>query len=625
MAMTDILSRLLAQALDFHRSGDLTRAADLYRQVLAIEPAEPNALRLAGVIEFQRGHLDDAWRLLTGAVQSDPRSADAHYLLGRVRFARGDRLAIESFEMATGLNPGHADAFACLGKIALDHLHYESAIETLDRALKIDPSLADAWAGRGIALAHLRRLPEALASYDRALALRPDLPLVAGMRLFVRMEMCDWDGIDQQWDALDQRIGMGQPAAHPFALLATPMSAQRQQQCACAYVHLLGYQHADVESPKRPQTGDQRLHVAYVSADYNEHATSFLMAGVFENHDRSRFEITAISLSPDPQTASPSRERIRCAIDHFITVHDRSDSEVVRLMRDLKVDIAVDLNGLTTGNRLGIFARRAAPIQVSYLGFPGTTGAEFFDYLIADRFVIPESQRARYTEEVIYLPGCYQANDDKRPISPSTPSRADAGLPARGFVFCCFNNPYKITPDVFDVWMRLLHEIEGSVLWLFETNTWAVANLLGEAGRRGITTDRLIFAPRLPNQDHLARLRLADLVVDTPYCNAHTTAADALWAGVPVLTCAGSTFASRVAGSLLHAIGLPELVTNSLTDYEALALELVRESALLSSLRDRLARNRDNCPLFDTVRMTRNLERAMTWIARRSAQQSKTG
>jgi len=296
-----------------------------------------------------------------------------------------------------------------------------------------------------------------------------------------------------------------------------------------------------------------------------------------------------------------------------------SDREVAKLMRELEVDIAVDLNGFTDGSRPDVFAYKPAPVQVNYLGYAGTLGQDYCDYIIADRFVIPEKSRADYAEKVVYLPESFMVNDIARKISARTPSRAEAGLPEEGFVFCCFNNAYKITPDVFEVWMRLLGQVEGSVLWLSAGNAHAPKNLCREAQARGIAADRLVFAPRVPlNEDHLARVRLADLFLDTLYYNAHTTAADALWAGVPVLTRPGATFASRVAGSLLNAVGLPELITASLADYEALAVALARDPQRLAAVRQKLARNRDAGPLFDTRRFTRHIEAAYTTMWQRA-------
>jgi predicted O-linked N-acetylglucosamine transferase (SPINDLY family) len=343
---------------------------------------------------------------------------------------------------------------------------------------------------------------------------------------------------------------------------------------------------------------------------------AFLIAGVFEQHDRKRFEVHALSFGrPD---GSETRARLEKGAEHFIDIGDKPDIEVARRLRERNIDIAIDLTGFTKDRRTGIFALRAAPIQVSYLGYPGTMGTDYIDYIIADRVVIPEEEKRHYAEKLVYLPDTYQCNDSKRRIENTTLTRTEAGLPLDGFVFCSFNNNFKIRPEMFDIWMRLLSMVEGSVLWLPEANAAAVRNLRREAVLRGVDEKRLVFAPRLASvEDHLARLRLADLFLDTLPYNAHTTASDALWAGLPVLTCMGATFAGRVAASLLKAIGLPEMVTHSLAEYEAQALDLARNPARLAEVKSKLLRHRSTHPLFDTVRFTRHLEMAYTRMVER--------
>jgi protein O-GlcNAc transferase len=351
-----------------------------------------------------------------------------------------------------------------------------------------------------------------------------------------------------------------------------------------------------------------RIRLAYLSADFHEHAIAYLVAGLFEQHDRTRFDTIGISFCPDRD--SEIRTRLKSSVGRFIDVRNKTDLEAAALLRDMEVDVAVDLTGLTGGSRPGMLALRPAPIQVNYLGYPGTMGADYIDYVIADRTVIPESDRPHYSEKVVYLPDTYAAADSRRRIADPTTSRAEAGLPETGFVFCSFNNSYKITPCMFDIWMRLLREIDGSVLWLLAADEAAVANLRREASARGVAADRLVFAQRTPVADHLARHALADLFLDTLPYNAHTTASDALWAGLPLVTCPGSTFAGRVAASLLNAVGLPEFVTHSLEDYAALALRLARDCDFLTATKSKLAQNRGTHPLFDTARFTRNIEAA---------------
>jgi len=369
-----------------------------------------------------------------------------------------------------------------------------------------------------------------------------------------------------------------------------------------------------VRAPQRRQAG--RIRLAYLSADLYNHATAHLMAELFERHDRTRFELIALSFGPDRRDAM--RSRLASAFDRFIDVRHLGDEAIAAYARELGVDIAVDLKGFTIDARPGIFAWRAAPVQVSYLGYPGTLGMESMDYVIADRQLASLADAAFYSEKLVRLPYSYQPNDTGRGIAAILPSRASQGLPEAGFVFCCFNNNYKISPAVWDIWMRLLHQVPGSVLWLLEGNELAVANLRAQAVRSGVAPQRLVFAARAPLDVHLARHRLADLFLDTLPYNAHTTASDALWAGLPVLTLKGHSFAGRVAASLLHAVGLPELVTHNAQDYEALALQLAGDPARLAGFCGKLAIQRDVAPLFDTQRLRLHLESAYEVMYRRS-------
>jgi protein O-GlcNAc transferase len=361
-----------------------------------------------------------------------------------------------------------------------------------------------------------------------------------------------------------------------------------------------------------------RIRIAYSSTDFRDHVVADMITGCFEHHDRSRFHTTAISLGPND--GSQMRMRIATAFDRFVDVQALSDLDVAKLMRELEIDIVIDLNGNSGDCRTGIFSYRPVPVQINFLGCPGTTALPFFDYIIADPVVIPNAHRRYYTEQVIYLPHTYMPNDKTREIA-TMPSRADAGLPATGCVFACHNSEYKITPEIFDIWMRLLKIVDDSVLWLKSPNPVAKLNLRREAKARGVNPERLLFAPRLAqSKKHLARLQLADLFLDTRPYNAHATACDALWAGVPVVTCLGDTFPGRVAASLLHAVGLPELITESLDQYERLATTLAQDRERLMQIKAKLKRNRDTKSLFDTALFTRDLEAAYTaiWIRQQS-------
>jgi predicted O-linked N-acetylglucosamine transferase (SPINDLY family) len=420
-------------------------------------------------------------------------------------------------------------------------------------------------------------------------------------------------------------LGTSASRLAPFELLALSSTSEEQLECA-RHVTAAVAVRAPLMLPRAKPRQAEKIRLGYLSHDFRENALAILIPGLIEEHDRQRFEVVGYSYGPDDHSAR--RARLEGAFDRFVDIRDMQDREAAELIHADALDILIDLNGYTGDSRAEILACRPAPIQVNYLGFTATMGADFIDYIIADRFVVPEDQQPFFSEKLVHLPDCYQCNDEKREIAERTPSRAECGLPETGFVFCCFSNSYKITPTFFDIWMRLLHAVPGSVLWLLDPWTptagaLAKANLVREAAARGVMPERLVLAPRLLfYPDHLARHRVADLFLDTLPFNAHTTASDALWAGLPLLTCIGNTFAGRVAGSMLHAVGLGELVTTSLEEYEALALRLAGDVGLLAQFRDRLARNRLTSPLFDIKRFARNIEAAYcrmweTWQAGR--------
>ncbi|MGA8496214.1 MAG: tetratricopeptide repeat protein [Xanthobacteraceae bacterium] len=611
---------LLQEGLALHRRGAVDQAAARYAEVLRADPANADALYYLALISCQHGRFEEGAELARKSLASDPKQARSHVILGRALHALGlHDDALLSFDRAIAQAPelaaAHANRADVLSKIGRN----AEALDSYDRALSLAPDSVADWMNRGVALIALNRHDEAVTSFDRGFALNPDFAQADDFRaprLLSKLRICDWTNLPAETAELLAMVRAGKPLSLPFAIVAIASSPAEQLQCARRYVQ---------EQPAYPPLwqgeayAHDRLRVAYLSADFNEHPTAYLTAGLFEQHDKSRFEITALSFGQNDN--SPPRRRLEAAFEHFIDVRDTSDREIAALMRRSEIDIAVDLMGFTKDNRLGVLARRAAPIQVNYLGYPGTTGASYMDYILADATVIPEDHDAFYAERVVRIPGTYQINDNRRAVGQRTPSRGECGLPQNAFVFCCFNNPQKITPEIFDIWMRLLRATEGSVLWLITGNAKAAANLRLEAQKRGVAPERLIFAPKASVADHLARHRLADLCLDTLPYNAHTTASDALWAGLPVLTCLGETFAGRVAASLLKAIGLDALIMRTLAEYEVLALRVASDPAYLASLTDTLIRNRDGSLLFDTQSATRHIETAyqtMADIARRN-------
>ncbi|HEY3718603.1 MAG TPA: tetratricopeptide repeat protein, partial [Roseiarcus sp.] len=571
-------SPLIDEAVRHQREGRLDRAKALLVKGLAARPEDPDALHWLGVLCIQKDDISAGIDWITKSIALNPFAAAPHNNLGVALAALGrfDE-AVDAYGAAIAIDPGDLDALNNRGN-ALYELHrLGEALASYDRALAIQPNDAEVLNNRANVLFALNRHADALVSYDRALAimpnyanalnnrgntlraldrhedaiadfqhllnLQPDYEYARGELFDSKLRCCDWRDFEQVAETIKKEVAAGRRAVYPFNFLAISESSSDQLRCARTYGD------HKFPTPKSSMGRDEwrpheRIRVAYLSADYHNSATSELMLGLFEAHDQARFETTAISCGPDRE--DEKRKRLKGAFGRFIDVRGQSDRETALLMRRLEIDIAVDLKGYTYDCRPGILAFRPSPVQVAYLGYPGTMGAAHIDYIIADAVVIPDDQRACYTEKVVYLPHSYQANDSNRPIAPNAPTRREAGLPESGFVFCCFNLCYKIAPPVFDVWMRLLLEVEGSVLWLLDCDAAATRNLRRNAELRGVAANRLVFAPVIKSADHLARLRLADLCLDTTPYNAHTTASDALWAGLPVLTMLGSSFAGRV-------------------------------------------------------------------------------
>lgn len=579
-----------------------------YERVLQLRPDYVDALNNRGNALLKLQQPEAALASYDRLLQIKPDFAEALTNRGNalLKLKRAEE-ALASHERALHLNPDFAEAFTNRSDALRELKRVEEALAGYERALQLKPDLLNALENRGVALGSLRRHEESAECYAKLLEVAPDYDYALGNMIHSRLHCCDWRELPLHASRLDDCVNEGKRAILPGSFLAVSESPAAHLQCARIFA-------ADIypESPKPLWQGERyehdKIRVAYLSTDFHNHATAYLMIELFEGHDRQRFETTAISWGP--QVQDEMRERLLRCFDRFVDVRAMSDRSVALLLRELEIDIVVDLKGFTFGCRTEILAHRAAPIQVNYLGYPGTLGANYIDYILADAHVIPPQHQGHYAEKVAYLPDCYQPNDSKRVIAERTPSRGEVGLPEQGFVFCCFNNNYKITPEVFDIWMRLLTRVPGSVLWLFEGNAAVSRNLLREAAARGVAPERLVFAPRMKLPDHLARHRLADLFLDTLYVNAHTTASDALWAGLPVLTRRGNGFAGRVATSLLHAIGLPELVADSLEEYEALAFELATRPDKLAAIRAKLASNRSTQPLFDAERFRRHIEAA---------------
>lgn len=608
---SDYADAYLNCGLAWSALGQGQRALASFETGLSVRPDHAELHYNRGNELRSMARLEAALAAYERALSLQPGYAEAHLNRGSVLIElRRCADALSSFDRAIALRPDLAGAHLNRGA-ALRYLErYPAAVESYDAAIALMPGHAQAHADRGWTLRELNRYEAAIASYDHAVSLRPDAGELRAVRRHLKMQICDWSGLDSDLDEIAATVRSGTGAPNPFYILPLLDSPSLQRRAAENWVREhCGHVPANPLA-RRNHAGP--IHIGYFSADFHEHATAYLIAELLELHDRSWFRISAFSFGPS--TATPMRRRLQSACDEFIDVRGMSDGDVAALARARHVDIAVDLKGFTQHNRVGIFARRAAPVQVNFLGYPGTMAAPFMDYLVADPVIVPPAQAAHYSEKIIYLPHSYQVNDTQRAIADRHFSREELELPPAGtsFVFCCFNNSYKILPSTFDCWMRILSRVDGSVLWLLGDNAPAMANLRREAVVRRVSPHRLIFAHRVDLPTHLARHRVADLFLDTWPCNAHTTASDALWSGLPVLTCAGQSFAARVAASLLTALGLPELVTATPGHYEERAVHLATHPEYLHGIRQRLRERRLTAPLFDTASYCRALEAAFS-------------
>jgi predicted O-linked N-acetylglucosamine transferase (SPINDLY family) len=590
-------------------------AIESFERAIALNPSYVQAYNNRGNSLRDLGRPAAAIASYEQALAINPNLAEGYNNRGSAqRDMKQFEAAAASFDRAIELKPDYAEAFNNRGNTLRDLRRYEAAGASYDVAVELRPDYADAYNGRATLLFECKQYEAAISNYEQVIALKSNAPGLHGQCLQVKMLICDWSGAAAALADIEERITRGQPASNPFCLLARTGSAALQR--TAAEVWIRGEHPISHALPDLPRLAPRaRISVGYFSADFYNHATMQLMAQLFELHDQTRFEITAFSFGPDIK--DEMRERLAAANIRLIDVRNMPDLEVALLARSLQLDIAVDLKGFTHDCRPGIFAMRAAPAQVSYLGYPGTMGAEYIDYLVADHTLVPQNRQQHYNEKIVYLPNSYQVNDSKRIIAERIFSREELELPSAGFIYCCFNNTYKITPEVFSIWMRILNQVQDSVLWLLEDTPTGAVNLRREAALRGISPERLVFAKRMPLPEHLARQRLADLFVDTWPYNAHTTASDALWAGLPVLTYIGEAFAARVAASLLNAAQLPELISTDPTHYESRAIELAREPEQLAAIRRKLSDNRLSCPLFDAQLFTRHIEAAYTKIAAR--------
>lgn len=645
------------------REGKLAEAEACFDEALRLDPSHAPALNNRALVRLGQERFADAEADLRAAIRLRPDYAKAHrnLALALLHLQRPDDAEV-SVRTALRLQPDYAEAYTALAGVRLEQQRFEEAAtnarDALRRrqpyphalillgkallglgqlveaercfreALRLGSATADLHLRIGMIQLQSRRPAEAGQSFEAALRLAPDHPEATVQLHLSRAEACDWRDYHDLRERANRVVANSLATNKPCPLPATSLARlplRPAEQLAIARQHaerIHSWARRQSPLPAFARQSGQRLRVGYLSADFRDHATGHLIAGLFEKHDRAALEVFAYSLGPDD--GSVYRRRIAAGVEHFVDFFGAASRPIAtraiaeRIRAD-GIDILVDLMGYAGNGRPEVLALRPATVQINWLGFPATMGADFIDYLIADKIIVPPAEATHYHETLVYLPGCYQINDDRQPIAENLPGRGECGLPGEGFIFCCFNGSWKIDPEVFALWLRLLAATPGSVLWLLADVPEAGDSLRRAAGKRGVDPGRLLFAPLKAKPDHLARLRLADLFLDTPLCNAHTTASDALWAGVPVLTCKGTTLATRVAASLLTAVGLPELIAADMKDYERIALELARSESpdALFHLKERLAGNRERKPLFDTLRFVRKLESAyqLLWQA----------
>ena len=613
--MNSKIGSLLNQALEALRNSSLEMAEAHLKEALILELNNPHTLRLLGVVAAQRAEYQKAIEFFLASIDAFPENAVAHSNLGNVyaKLRQFDQ-ALSAYEQAALLDPQDAETWSNAGIVFFELKRFEEAVALYDKALAINPNYAEALCNKGNALDELKRYEEAIDCYEKALSINPNIDWAPGVWMYLKLKVSAWENLEANIEVLLAKITAGEKVSNPFPLLAMSDDPILHRQASEIFAHYQ-YPSNSTLGPIAKHPKGEKIRIGYFSADFHNHATGYLLAELIELHDKKQFELIGISFGPNQD--DEMRTRLKKSFDQLIDASAMSDIEIAQLSRDLKIDIAVDLKGFTQNCRTGIFAYRAAPIQLSYLGYPGTMSTNYIDYLIADQTLIPQEAQQAYSEKIAYLPNSYQANDRKRVISDKRLTKGDLGLPEQGFIFCSFNNNYKILPATFEIWMRLLKVVDGSVLWLYEDNAAAANHLRQEAEKRGVHPSRLVFAKRIPLAEHLARHQLADLFIDAFPCNAHTTASDALWAGLPVLTLMGNAFASRVAASLLNAIELPELITSTPQAYEALAIEIAKNPEKLAALKQKLASNRLTTPLFDTPQFTRDLERSYVQIYER--------
>ena len=589
-------------------------ALNNYDKAISLNPNYPEAFLSIGAAQFSLKRYEEALSSYNQALRLKPDYPEVYLSKGAVYVAlKCYEEALANYDHALQLKPNYPEAYLNIGVVEFVLRRYGKALANYNHAIQLRPDYAEAYSNAGAVLINSKRYVEAVKRYGRAVKLKPEINYLLGNFLHAKMYICDWQNYDSHLETLLKKINDQEKVAIPFATLALISDPAIQKQVAQIYVKDNFPLRSNLP-PIRKYLERKKIRIGYFSADFREHPVSYLTAELFELHNRNDFEVIAFSFGLDTQ--DELRKRLELAFDEFIDVSNLNEQEISSLAREMEIDIAIDLGGFTSDSRTNIFAMRAAPLQISYLGYLGTMGAEYFDYLIADPIIIPEDNKQYYTEKIIYLPS-YQVNDSYQKISQKIFSREEIGLPNDAFVFCSFNNVFKLTPQTFESWMRILTEVDRSVLLLFDANETATKNIKREAEARGISSERIVFGKHLPLPEYRARYRVADLFLDSLPYNAGTTASDALRVGLPVLTQMGESFASRVAASLLNSLGLTELITRNIQEYEVLAIDLAKNPDKLEAIKIKLKNNLETSPLYNTKLFTQNIEFAYKAIFER--------
>ncbi|MBT8573499.1 tetratricopeptide repeat protein [Polynucleobacter paneuropaeus] len=648
MSVSPKISNLLSQAIADFRAGHFTGAKAAVEKVLDLEPLNLGAKELLAYVYANEGENSKALRLLKEITDHPQSSVSALYEYGSLLIAEsrpndaipllekalaqmpnsfevlhdlatalaqvGRKIeALERYQQAAKINSESSELFYNVGRLHDDLYQEEEAIACYKKSLMLSPGYVQSWINLGVDLSRAKKYDESQNCFKRALEIDPNVDFLLGDSIQAEMNIGNWSSYSENINKLKDGIRKQQAIAHPFTVITMFDDLALQKEAAEIYAQKKWPKQSDL--PSSIEQKNKKVKIAYFSADFRYHPIAHLIMDLLECHDSEQFEIYAFSWGPTSK--SLERDRIISAVHEFIDINEYSDQQVVDLARGKGIDIAIDLGGYTQSARTGLFAMRVAPIQVSYLGYIGTMGVNFIDYIIADEMLIPTQHQKYFSEKIIYMPDCFQVSDRDRVMGQGGLRRADYGLPEKGFIYCCFNNNYKMTPEVFDSWMRVLLSVEGSVLWLYESNALIAEQLKSEAKARGVDPARLVFGKMLPQSEYLARYQIADLFLDTFPYNAGTTANDALWTGLPVLTRMGSSMASRMAASLLNTLGLSELITESAEAYEAVAIELGNNPEQIDQIREKLEKSKISSQLFNTPLFTRNLEKVFRQIYKR--------